>query len=106
MLCQKCLCKVHKPCPRPLTFTQQSIGPGHRFAMTHRQEDDNDEGKRDFEGDADASDESGDDAHHAAHPDGVDSHHAATLAGDTSHDGLEAPEPLNENGTVIGINEK
>ena len=74
-------------------------GPGHRFAMTHRQEDDNDEGEPDSEGDAAASDESGDNSHHAAHLDGVNSHHAA------SHNSLPQ-ETLNEHETIIGISEE
>ena len=74
-------------------------GPGNRFAMTHRQEDGNEQGETDSEADADASDASGDDAHHAAQPDGVDSHHAA------SHNSLPQ-ETLNENETIIGISEE
>jgi len=75
-------------------------GPANRFAMTHRQEDGNDEKeKTDSDADADASEESGDDAHHAAQPNGVDPHHAAF------HNSLP-PETLNENETIIGISEE
>ena len=76
-------------------------GPANRFAMTHCQEHGNNQGEPEpeAESDADASDENGDDAHHAAHSDGVDSHHAA------SH--YNRPqETLNENEIIIGISEE
>ena len=73
-------------------------GPGNRFAMTHRQDNVNDEKESDSESDADASDE-GNTTHHAAHADGVDEHHAAF------HNNLPQ-DTLNENETIIGISEE
>ena len=74
-------------------------GPANRVAMTHREEKERDEGgDSEASADSEASDASGDDAHHAALPGGVDSHHAA------SHNSLPQ-ETLNENETIIGVSE-
>ena len=78
-------------------------GPTNRIPLTHRHEQDDSES----DSSDDAKKDGGVDSQHTAsqrdslRPDGDDAHHA-----NSERDHLESPEQLNENETIIGVNDE